>query len=123
MTKRNSIKLNKANYLRNSQNQVGRGATRRRHMEASRRLLSPSPRRASESPSRLTQVLERSSSPSISPISTPPIPNSHPETETSFMELPRNAGDPNGNPSPQNDSSERMKKKGAVEIIWVLSAG
>jgi hypothetical protein len=36
------------------------------------------------------------------------------------MELPRNttaAADPNGNPSPQNESSERKKKKGAVEII------
>jgi len=99
------------------QNQVGRGATRRRHMEASRRLLSPSPRRASESPSRLAQALERSSSPSSSPSSTPPIPNLPPETETSFMELPQNSGDQNGNPSQRNESAERKKKKGAVEII------
>ncbi|XP_059475836.1 protein CLEC16A homolog isoform X2 [Neocloeon triangulifer] len=99
------------------QSQVGRGATRRRHMEASRRLLSPSPRRASESPSRLAQAPERSSSPLNTPSATPPVPSSHPETETSFMELPLNPGDQNGNPCERSESTERKKKKGTVEII------
>ncbi|XP_065339533.1 protein CLEC16A homolog isoform X4 [Cloeon dipterum] len=100
-----------------NQNKVGRGATRRRHMEASRRLLSPSPRRASESPSRMAQAMERSSSMSNSPSATPPIPSSHPETETSFTEVPQDTGDPNGNNSFKRSDSADRKKKGSVEII------
>ncbi|KAF4524745.1 hypothetical protein B566_EDAN013814 [Ephemera danica] len=111
---------------------VGRGATRRRHMEASRRLLSSSPRRSSCSPPRLPVVsaaciepeasaaASTSPGPSTSASPTPPAP----ETETSFTELPRPArtGDLNGNPflhRHQLDSAERKaaRKKGSVEII------
>lgn len=106
---------------------IGRGATRRRHMEASRRLLSSSPRRSSASPPRLPDTKDSPVPPGSPGPSLPPPPQ--PETETSFTEVPRpsrNPGDLNGNPFfprppplDQESPVERRtsKKKGAVEII------